>query len=112
MSSTPIVFLKTKNSPTDPYEDYFRERDGHWKPIFVPVLKHELTNLDKVEEVIRGGKIKTLDSAGGDEPGYFGGLLITSQRAVEALGKVLDSMKGMQYLDALTPNIFQQVMRL
>ncbi|EPS45737.1 hypothetical protein H072_113 [Dactylellina haptotyla CBS 200.50] len=81
----PVLLLKTKSSPTDPYDTLFSST-GEYTPIFVPVLQHHNVNDDVVKGYILDGSI----SFG---KGRFGGLIITSQRAVEALGGLLDELK-------------------
>ena len=80
-----MLLLKTKSHPTDPYDVLFRSEQAD--PIFVPVLEHRHVNLNIISRIISEERIGT----GGAE---YGGLIITSQRAVEALGVVLISLKG------------------
>lgn len=61
-----------------------------FQPIFVPVLQHRHINLDLLESVITSGRLEQDTEAGG-----YGALIVTSQRAVEALGAVLDRVKGL-----------------
>ena len=119
----PIALLKTKSSPTDPYDEYFSTHpfsnsNGHPShPIFVPVLKHQYVNLDRLEKLVMGGHTTTTTTTttatatatagttvttattargeGAGEGGYAG-LIITSQRAVEALRSVLEKLRGIQ----------------
>ena len=98
-----ITLLKTKSSPTDPYDEYFSAHpfDGYPAYLrFVPVLKHQYANLDRVERlVIEGKTAATTTTTAGDEgagEGSYAGLIITSQRAVEALGSVLEKLRGTQ----------------
>ncbi|RPA85231.1 tetrapyrrole biosynthesis, uroporphyrinogen III synthase [Ascobolus immersus RN42] len=95
----PLVLLKTKSVPKDPYEEYFSELPGYdFTPIFVPVMNHEMVNLDQVEALIRGGNVRSLHgneiAEAKDEPNHYGGIIITSQRAVEALGAVLARLRA------------------
>ncbi|KAK7757572.1 uroporphyrinogen-III synthase [Diatrype stigma] len=90
----PVLLLKTKSTPTDAYEDLFSApRDGglNFQPIFVPVLQHQFVDdgLRQVDALLQGRKI-------GKSPGCaYGGLVFTSQRAVEAFAKLVgDSGKG------------------
>jgi uroporphyrinogen-III synthase len=74
------ILLKTKTTPEDPY-DYAFKHKTHLIPVFVPVLVHQRVN----EEQLRG----ILE----DEPqAKYDALIVTSQRAVEALA---DSMNGL-----------------
>src|SRR5881398_1848841 len=71
---TPVFLLKTKSSPHDGYEEYFSV-SGRYDPIFVPVLEHRFhdANLRTVRDLFISGAV-------GRE---YGGLIFTSQRAVE-----------------------------
>ncbi|KMU76305.1 hypothetical protein CISG_01040 [Coccidioides immitis RMSCC 3703] len=61
--SIPVLLLKTKSTPHDGYEEYFSSstRRYSYKPIFVPVLEHW----------------------------KYGGLVFTSQRAVEGFSRMI-----------------------
>ena len=91
---TPIFLLKTKSNPNDGYEERFSSprRDSlQFEPIFVPVLEHTFLDegLGLVKELLQEGSIgKSPDSS-------YGGLIFTSQRAVEAFAKVMEEGKGM-----------------
>ncbi|KAI1463540.1 tetrapyrrole biosynthesis, uroporphyrinogen III synthase [Daldinia caldariorum] len=91
----PVLLLKTKSSPTDAYEDIFSApRDGSpsFEPIFVPVLQHRFEDdgMRQFEKLLRERRIsRSADSA-------YGGLIFTSQRAVEAFAKLVDEGKGDQ----------------
>ncbi|KAI1338094.1 tetrapyrrole biosynthesis, uroporphyrinogen III synthase [Xylariaceae sp. FL0016] len=88
----PVLLLKTKSTPVDAYDDLFAApRDGlHFKPTFVPVLQHRfeqdgmmnLQNLLKEKEIHDGPN------------NAFGGMIFTSQRAVEAFAKLVEDGKG------------------
>ena len=98
LDQTPIYLLKTRSSPTDAYEDYFNDSEsGNYKPLFVPVLDH----------IFRDDALRTLRRsaerfafAGGSEADArrkathnpakkYGGLVFTSQRAVDAFAAVV-----------------------
>lgn len=89
---TPILLLKTKSGPTDAYEELFSaSRNGfNFEPTFVPVLQHkfEEDGLKTVRELLQGRRINTSQNAA------FGGLIFTSQRAVEAFGKLVKEGQG------------------
>jgi uroporphyrinogen-III synthase len=84
----PVFLLKTKSLPTDAYEDLFSTpQDGfHFKPKFIPVLQHRCDDngMKSVERLLRERKIN------GNEPGGYGGLIFTSQRAVEAFAQIVE----------------------
>ncbi|KAI0098865.1 uroporphyrinogen-III synthase [Nemania sp. FL0031] len=84
----PVLLLKTKSSPTDAYEDLFSTpHEGfHFEPTFVPVLQHCFAEdgLKSLRELLQEKRINnSLDSA-------YGGLIFTSQRAVEAFAKLVE----------------------
>lgn len=89
----PVLLLKTKSTPTDAYEDIFstpRSGFDHFEPIFVPVLQHKFEDegMQQFEKLLRSRRIsRNLDSS-------YGGLIFTSQRAVEAFAKLVDEGKG------------------
>lgn len=101
-----ITLLKTKSSPIDPYDEYFSAHPFDDHPDepsclrFVPVLRHQYVNLDRVERLVMEGKTATTTTATAGEEGAgegaYAGLIITSQRAVEALGSVLEKLRGTQ----------------
>ena len=105
---TPILLLKTKSTPTDAYADYFQHFQIHspvsdqeddiiinFAPVNVPVLEnrfHEET-ISEIERLIAHGAFD--DDAPGrraeEDEEYddlrerrYGGIIFTSQRAVEA----------------------------
>lgn len=83
----PILLLKTRSTPHDGYEEYFRapQAGRSFDPIFVPVLEHKF--LDENLEVVRGLlKNKEIRSDGESK---YGGMIFTSQRAVEAFAKIV-----------------------
>lgn len=85
----PIFLLKTKSAPHDGYHDFFSatKLEGHeLKPTFVPVLEHTLLEpgLDAVRQLLRSRRINN----SGDE-GTYGGMIFTSQRAVEAFASLV-----------------------
>ena len=42
LGQVPVYLLKTKSSPSDSYEEHFTTlSDGHYKPLFIPVLEHQ-----------------------------------------------------------------------
>lgn len=89
-ATTSLLLLKTRSTPTDAYEQQFRaapkDRDGvRFEPVFVPVLEHKFKEkgMRVVRNLIRHDRFGTHDGA------KYGGLIFTSQRAVEAFAKVV-----------------------
>ncbi|KAE8319965.1 tetrapyrrole biosynthesis, uroporphyrinogen III synthase [Aspergillus transmontanensis] len=85
-SSTPILLLKTKSSPTDSYEEYFSAHS--YTPTFIPVLEHNFhtPNLTTVKQLFQSGALNP-------GPGRkYGGLIFTSQRAVEGFATILNDI--------------------
>ncbi|KAK4991967.1 uroporphyrinogen-III synthase [Elasticomyces elasticus] len=85
----PILLLKTKSSPTDSYEEYFSTTDfSVYQPSFVPVLEHRFREetLSWLHSTVEnGGFARDLPDPGTK----YGGLILTSQRAVEAFTAVV-----------------------
>jgi uroporphyrinogen-III synthase len=79
----PILLLKTKSSPHDGYDEFFSAQN--YIPTFVPVLSHNFhdENLGQIKTLFESGRLNT-----GPERRY-GGLIFTSQRAVEAFADML-----------------------
>jgi len=112
-SRVPVLLLKTKSSPTDGYEEYLCSlNNGLFRPIFVPVLEHRFKqdSLAWLESMIAKGGLScsTHFSAGSDATGerieQFGGVIFTSQRAVEAFTHVVKA-QDKQGLHRLLPAI-------
>jgi uroporphyrinogen-III synthase len=88
----PILLLKTKSTPGDAYEDLFSaSEDGiQFEPTFVPVLQHrfEDAGMGILNSLLQERRInRSTDSS-------YGGLIFTSQRAVEAFAKLAGRAKG------------------
>ncbi|KAF6801229.1 uroporphyrinogen-III synthase [Colletotrichum musicola] len=83
----PVLLLKTKSTPGDSYEDLFscRQNEHAFEPTFVPVLHHNFhePGMTKLREVLHRRALH-----GGPDASY-GGLIFTSQRAVEAFAKLV-----------------------
>ncbi|KAL4993383.1 tetrapyrrole biosynthesis, uroporphyrinogen III synthase [Aspergillus recurvatus] len=78
-----ILLLKTKSSPHDGYDEFFSSTQT--KPTFIPVLSHSFhaENLSSIKNIIKNGSL----APGPDR--RYGGLIFTSQRAVEAFAETL-----------------------
>ncbi|KAK7428679.1 uroporphyrinogen-III synthase [Neonectria magnoliae] len=88
-STIPVLLLKTKSSPGDAYEDLFSDsqRNGvSFAPAFVPVLLHRFDDrgMSQIAGLLRDRRI------GNGEHYDYGGLVFTSQRAVEAFAKLVE----------------------
>ncbi|PLB50184.1 tetrapyrrole biosynthesis, uroporphyrinogen III synthase [Aspergillus steynii IBT 23096] len=84
--ATPILLLKTKSSPADGYEEFFSAHN--YNPAFIPVLEHHFhePNLRSVRLLFESGALNP-------GPGRkYGGLIFTSQRAVEGFAKLVDEL--------------------
>jgi hypothetical protein len=87
----PILLLKTKSTPHDGYEECFSVVKGtgkkwSYEPAFVPVLEHRFQEeaLGTVTGFLEKKEISKNAGA------RYGGLIFTSQRAVEAFAKVVE----------------------
>lgn len=107
---TPILLLKTKSTPTDGYEDFFTK--NNYSPSFIPVLEHRFHhgNLARVRGLFASGAfdgptnrddlddlddLSLADTNGnrGDSDRVsrrYGGMIFTSQRAVEAFADMIE----------------------
>ncbi|KAI9735886.1 MAG: hypothetical protein M1834_001351 [Cirrosporium novae-zelandiae] len=85
-SKIPILLLKTKSAPTDAYEALFAA-SNRFHPTFIPVLQHNYNsaNLGRLKDFLVSGvfgvdKITKI---------IYGGLIFTSQRAVEGFARLV-----------------------
>ena len=92
--SIPVLFLKTRSSPTDTYEDLFASSTSPngepFRPSFIPVLEHRFddTGLALVRSLLK------LRAIGNRPECAYGGLIFTSQRAVEAFASLVSEKKA------------------
>lgn len=110
MAPIPIVLLKTRSTPHDTYDEYFSslpsssrkinpERQAEitdssappqsglaFCPVFVPVLEHRSNTeqLGRIKQMLLDGSLGST----------YGGMIFTSQRAVEAFASVLEEMRN------------------
>ncbi|KAG8163059.1 hypothetical protein KVR01_007537 [Diaporthe batatas] len=88
----PVLLLKTKSTPGDSYEDIFSQPHGgvSFVPSFVPVLEHQFDDggLEKVRSILQSQMVGRHSGAA------YGGLIFTSQRAVEAFAKIVQDGPG------------------
>lgn len=101
LDQVPVYLLKTKNSQTDTYEEYFEKLDnGKYKPIFVPVLDHifrddALRTLRRSAErfaFAAGSAASGLRKATHNPAKRYGGIVFTSQRAVDAFAIMISKL--------------------
>lgn len=93
---TPVLLLKTKSVPGDAYEELFSSPpDGvgfgfGFEPSFVPVLEHRFDEhgMARVRRALQTKSIGTAESSA------YGGLIFTSQRAVEAFTQLVEEGRG------------------
>ncbi|KAL9094366.1 MAG: hypothetical protein Q9165_003216 [Trypethelium subeluteriae] len=106
---TPILFLKTRSSPRDGYHDCFSHwNGGSYLPEFVPVLEHQLKHdsLSELLSLIESGAFSTDGRAESfaTSTAYYGGIIFTSQRAVEAFTAVVEKLREKSVpIDVLLP---------
>ncbi|KAJ5935022.1 Tetrapyrrole biosynthesis uroporphyrinogen III synthase [Penicillium verhagenii] len=113
-SKTPILLLKTRSSPHDGYDDFLSTQG--YDPSFVPVLEHRFNtnNLAQVRDLFASGAFE-LDNAHANanakanadtniaaqdestptetestQPKKYGGMIFTSQRAVEGFAAMIE----------------------
>ncbi|KAH7382970.1 uroporphyrinogen-III synthase-like protein [Cadophora sp. MPI-SDFR-AT-0126] len=99
-SSIPVLLLKTKSTPNDGYEERFSTATAgsdQFYPTFVPVLEHQFLDqgLNVVKSLLQNKQI------GRDLGSAYGGMIFTSQRAVEAFAKLVEEGRG----DAQWPHL-------
>lgn len=100
-SEVAIVLLKTKSTPGDGYQDIF-SKPAHgfsYVPSFVPVLEHKLDDCG----MARVGSILQSNDIGTHPTALYGGLIFTSQRAVEAFTKLVHDGQGETYPPSPSP---------
>lgn len=93
-TTIPILLLKTKSTPNDAYEELFsssqasKRNDGknqlQFDPRFVPVMLHRFLDagLDTIRSHLQNQEISRQEGA------KYGGMIFTSQRAVEAVKQI------------------------
>ncbi|KAF2436184.1 tetrapyrrole biosynthesis, uroporphyrinogen III synthase [Tothia fuscella] len=91
--AAPVLLLKTKSTPSDGYEEYFKTT-GSYQPTFVPVLEHRFRE-DALQDISDLLSSNGLSSPNAEFPGgIYGGIIFTSQRAVEALSTVVTKLRA------------------
>lgn len=101
LDQVPVYLLKTRSNPTDAYEEQLSVlNDGEFKPFFVPVLDHifrddALRTLRRAAErfAFAGGSEATARQVATNNPAKrYGGLIFTSQRAVDAFSIIISKL--------------------
>ncbi|KAH8169023.1 uroporphyrinogen-III synthase hemD domain-containing protein [Sarocladium implicatum] len=96
--SQPVLLLKTQSGPKDAYLELFSKPHSsssstdaahHFSPSFVPVLRHHFRDaeLSRVRALLQKRRISAAPDAA------FGGMIFTSQRAVEAFASLVEEGK-------------------
>ncbi|CAK7273914.1 uroporphyrinogen-III synthase [Sporothrix epigloea] len=103
----PVFLLKTKSSPTDAYEDLLAASNDAgiaFAPIFVPVLEHRFIDdgLAKVKDLLDRRQI-TNGRSHSSTSGQYGGMIFTSQRAVDAFSKIVNKGHARPREDVTSP---------
>lgn len=93
----PVLLLKTKSTPSDAYQEILSEGSHscgnlrvQFDPSFVPVLLHrfEEAGVRRLRDLLRHRQIGSRTDC------TYGGLIFTSQRAVEAFTEVAKEAQG------------------
>ena len=92
----PVLLLKTESTPVDVYRELLSATPSDaskglsFDPRFVPVLLHKFVEegLARIGALLRQGRI------GSGHDCHYGGLVFTSQRAVEAFAKIVEEGWG------------------
>ncbi|KAG5983886.1 hypothetical protein E4U55_006871 [Claviceps digitariae] len=94
--NVPVLLLKTKSTPSDSYEETLSAHSlsresihGRLDPRFVPVLRHRFDDegVREIQSLLLNQSIsRRLDAK-------YGGIIFTSQRAVEAFAQVVQDGK-------------------
>jgi uroporphyrinogen-III synthase len=114
LDQIPVYLLKTKNSPADAYEEYFNNlENGKYKPIFVPVLEHmfrddALRNLRRSAERFAfagGSEADSRRKATNNPAKKYGGIIFTSQRAVDAFAITVSKLDPDKVDQIFDPNM-------
>lgn len=103
-SKPPILLLKTRSSPHDAYHDTFSTPTSNYTPKFIPVLEHKYNeeNLNRVKRLLRGEEGRFVSETRGTDQETttekdekeFGGMIFTSQRAVEGFARIVQEIDG------------------
>ncbi|KAG5969756.1 hypothetical protein E4U58_001121 [Claviceps cyperi] len=93
----PVLLLKTKSTPSDSYEETLSAHsfsngcvNGRLVPRFIPIFRHRFDEqgLCKIQSLLLNRRISHCADA------EYGGIIFTSQRAVEAFSRVVRNGQG------------------
>ena len=105
----PVLLLKTPSQPVDRYRECLESLDNaKYQPVFIPVLQHEILPdaISRLESLLASGAFKSTSSSAGRR---YGGIIFTSQRAVEAFGEVMRNLEARGSSSGLDDAIFYVV---
>ncbi|UJO21432.1 Uroporphyrinogen-III synthase [Fulvia fulva] len=114
LDQVPVYLLKTKSSPSDSYEEHCTTlSDGHFKPLFIPVLEHQFRDdtlrklrLSAERFAFAGGSAATSRQLATNNPAKrYSGLIFTSQRAVDAFATVIAKLEPAKVASLFDPDI-------
>jgi uroporphyrinogen-III synthase len=106
-AKVPVLLLKTKSSPSDSYEEILSASQPltgsfarRYDPRFVPVLLHQFDQggLQRIRALVQANDISSKPNS------KYGGLIFTSQRAVEAFTTVVNGEKDLLTAHYLFPH--------
>ncbi|KAM4057977.1 uroporphyrinogen-III synthase hemD domain-containing protein [Hirsutella rhossiliensis] len=92
-AAVPVLLLKTRSAPSDAYHELLSAASHgrrRFDPCFVPVLSHRIEDAGtaRLRDLLHRRQV------GRDDGCAYGGLIFTSQRAVEAFAQVVHDGKG------------------
>ncbi|CAD0107566.1 unnamed protein product [Aureobasidium uvarum] len=92
-SDIPVLLLKTKSIPADGYQEIFAGWNNYL-PTFLPVLEHRFReeSLTWLKNITSGRGFSPDTSVAAESS--FGGIIFTSQRAVEAFTSIVESLES------------------
>jgi uroporphyrinogen-III synthase len=104
-NEAPVLLLKTRSVPNDGYEDLLSQSIAPVKflPTFIPVLEHRFRHdaLQQIAHLIRSSGLSLRPE---NTHLQYGGVIFTSQRAVEAFSEVVASIQPSTDIDTLLPS--------
>ena len=101
----PVLLLKTRSMPNDGYEDHLSQSIAAVKflPTFIPVLEHRFRQdaLQQITDLIRSSGLSLRPE---NTRLKYGGVIFTSQRAVEVFSEIVASIRASTDIDTLLPS--------